>query len=230
MNHPRHRSLGFTLVELAIVLIILALLSGGLMMTLSSQLEQRSYSETQRHLQDIRDALLGYAASHLALDGKPYLPCPDTDGDGLENRTGNNCTTADGFLPWNDLGFGNLDAWNNRFRYHVTPSFARNDIGFTLSSTGALRVCEQAACTATLATQLPSIVISHGRNGLGGTSSGNLANPLPVSTDEQENADADNDFVSHTIAPAGPSEFDDLVTWISPNILYSRLIAAGRLP
>jgi len=34
----------------------------------------------------------------------------------------------------------------------------------------------------------------------------------------------------HTITPPGPNEFDDLVTWISPNILYSRLIAAGRLP
>jgi hypothetical protein len=30
--------------------------------------------------------------------------------------------------------------------------------------------------------------------------------------------------------PPGPNEFDDLVTWISPNILYNRLIAAGRLP
>ncbi len=42
--------------------------------------------------------------------------------------------------------------------------------------------------------------------------------------------DADNDFVMHTITQPGPNEFDDLVTWISPNILYNRLIAAGRLP
>ena len=76
MIAQRHYSRGFTLVELAIVLIILALLSGGLMMTLSSQVDQRSYRETQQQLQDIRDALLGYAASHPALDGKPYLPCP----------------------------------------------------------------------------------------------------------------------------------------------------------
>ena len=117
MIAQRHYSRGFTLVELAIVLIILALLSGGLMMTLSSQVDQRSYRETQQQLQDIRDALLGYAASHPALDGKPYLPCPDTDGDGIENRTGNLCASAGGQFPWVTVGFGNQDAWSNRFRY-----------------------------------------------------------------------------------------------------------------
>ncbi len=230
MIAQRHYSRGFTLVELAIVLIILALLSGGLMMTLSSQVDQRSYRETQQQLQDIRDALLGYAASHPALDGKPYLPCPDTDGDGIENRTGNLCASAGGQFPWVTVGFGNQDAWSNRFRYHVTAAFARNDIGFTLSTAGTLRVCEQAACSATLATQLPVIVVSHGRNGLGGTSSTNVANPAAASADEQENTDADTDFVMHTITPPGANEFDDLVIWISPNILYNRMIAAGRLP
>lgn len=227
----RQRSdLGFTLVELAIVLIIVALLSGGMMMTVGSQINQRNYNDTQRQLQDIRDALLGYAASHPALDGKPHLPCPDTDGDGLENRAGSTCTNTDGQLPWNDLAVGNQDAWGNRFRYHVESSFARNDIGFTLSSTATLRVCEQAACTSTLTTQVPTIVVSHGRNGLGSITAGNVTNPLPVSADETENTDGDRDFVSHTPSPAGANEFDDLVIWISPNILYNRLIAAGRLP
>jgi hypothetical protein len=36
--------------------------------------------------------------------------------------------------------------------------------------------------------------------------------------------------LSLTPTPPGPNTFDDLVTWISPNILYNRLIAAGRLP
>jgi prepilin-type N-terminal cleavage/methylation domain-containing protein len=43
-------NLGFTLVELAIVLVIVALLSGGLMMTLSSQIDQRNYNDIQRQL------------------------------------------------------------------------------------------------------------------------------------------------------------------------------------
>ncbi len=52
----------------------------------------------------------------------------------------------------------------------------------------------------------------------------------PSSADETANGDNDRVFVSHTPTPPGLNEFDDLVIWISPNILYNRLIAAGRLP
>lgn len=223
-------SRGFTLVELAIVLVIVALLAGGLMVSMSSQIEQRSRSDTQQQLQDIRDALLGFAASHNALDGKPYLPCPDTDGDGVENRAGNLCSNVEGTLPWSDLGVGNQDAWNNRFRYRVESSFSRKDIGFTLATSGTLQVCDQAACTSTLATSLPAVIVSHGMNGLGATTSGNSANPAPAGADELGNTNNDTNFVSHPPTPAGANEFDDLVIWLSPNILYNRLIAAGRLP
>ncbi|MBL8405203.1 MAG: type II secretion system protein [Dechloromonas sp.] len=230
MTPQSKKNRGFTLVELAIVLVIAALLSGGLMMTISSQIEQGSRSSTQQQLQDIRDALLGYAASHSALDGKPYLPCPDTDSDGLENRTGHTCTNPAGQLPWSDLGIANQDAWGNRFRYQVEAAFARKDIGFTLTSTATIRVCDQATCTSTLATALPAVIVSHGRNGLGATTSGNTVNPAPSGADELENTNGDVNFVWHTPTPAGANEFDDLVIWLSPNILYSRLIAAGRLP
>ena len=73
---------------------------------------------------------------------------------------------------------------------------------------------------ADLANNAVATVYSRGRNGAA----------APASTDEQANGNADRLFVSHTPTPAGANDFDDLVTWISPNILYNRLIAAGRLP
>lgn len=222
---------GFTLTELAIVLVIVSLLAGGLMMSIGSQLEQKSRSETQQLLQEARDALLGFAASHSAADGRPYLPCPDTDGDGVEDRSGANCANTNGNLPWSTLGVASLDGWNNRFRYQVQQSFASSANGFTLITPAPnLRVCEQAACTTTIATALPAVILSHGKNGLGAVNSSNAANPLPASADEAENADGDSDFVSHTPTPAGANEFDDMLSWLSPNILYNRMIAAGRLP
>lgn len=225
-----NRNHGFTLIELTIVLVIVSLLAGGLMMSIGAQIDQRNLIDTQQQLQEARDALLGYAASHSSADGKPHLPCPDTDGDGLENRTGVNCTNADGVLPWSDLGLARQDAWGNRFRYHVHPNFSRADVGFTLTTSANFRVCDQAACTSTLATGLPLVVISHGKNGLGAINSSNALNAAPIGADELENTNGDISFVSHTPTPAGANEFDDLVIWLSPNILYNRMIAAGRLP
>lgn len=222
---------GFTLVELAIVLVIVTLLTGGLLMTVSTQVEQRSRNETLQQLQDVRDALLGYAATHSATDGRPYLPCPDTDLNGIEEaRVAGACPSNEGLLPWSDLGLGAQDAWSNRLRYRVDPGFSNSVNGFFLGKPATLRVCDQASCTSTVATGLPLVVLSHGRNGNGSTSSGNIANPAPNGADEIENTDNDNNFVSHTPTPPGANEFDDLVIWLSPNILHNRLIAAGRLP
>ena len=51
----------------------------------------------------------------------------------------------------------------------------------------------------------------------------------PASTDETANGNADRVVVSHT-PTTGANEFDDIVAWLSPNVLYNRMIAAGRLP
>lgn len=79
---------------------------------------------------------------------------------------------------------------------------------------------------------LPVIVISHGKNGYGGTSDDGTAVAAAASADEITNATGNNNFVSRTLtAPgAGLAEFDDLVVWILPNVLYNRMVAAGRLP
>ena len=68
---------GFTLVEMAIVLLIVALAIGGGLSVFSAQVEVQKVKETQSALEDAKEALIGYAASHLAADSRPYLPCPD---------------------------------------------------------------------------------------------------------------------------------------------------------
>lgn len=226
---------GFSLVELAIVLVIVSLLAGGLMMTLSSQMDLRNTQDTRQKLKEVHEALLGYAATHIAADGHPYLPCPDTDNDGAENRSGTTCiapaANAEGTLPWRDLGVGREDAWGNRFRYRVDKHFSDSGTGIAINTLAAsLRICDQTPCATFVATQIPVVILSHGTNGFGAINSGGAANPAPTSAEELENLNSNDDFVSHTPTPPGPNEFDDLVTWISPNILYSRLIAAGRLP
>lgn len=117
------RQRAFTLVEMAVVLAIVGLLLGSLMYTLSAQTDQRAREQTQRTLEQAREALLGYAVAN----GR--LPCPAAPAaTGVESpAVGGNCTNYyDGFLPAITLGFQPvdvegyaLDAWNNRIRYAV---------------------------------------------------------------------------------------------------------------
>jgi prepilin-type N-terminal cleavage/methylation domain-containing protein len=227
---PYSSSKGFTLVELTIVLVIVALLMGAMLVPLSAQRDLQNVRETQKQLSDIGEALLGYAASHQAIDGRPHLPCPDTDDDGLENRAGNTCIEQEGRLPWADLGVGREDAWGNRFRYRVVDKYSNMGAGFTLTNEAALRICEDSACTKVIANNLPAVVVSHGKNGAGAFNVLGGTNPAPVGSDEMSNQNADNNFVFHVPSNVTGNEFDDIVIWISPYILFNRMIAAGKLP
>jgi len=223
-------SRGFTLTEMAVVLVIVALLIAGVMIPLSAQQDIRLRQETDRTLGDIREAILGYAASHSAGDGKPYLPCPDTDDDGIENRAASPgaCSSQEGRVPWVTLGIARQDGWNNRYRYRVTAAFSNSAVGFTLSSAGDITVCaDSASCaTTTVASAVPAIVVSHGPNGAGAFNTVGGTNAAPTGADELENTNGDGTFVSKTSDAA----FDDLVAWVPPTVLVNRMITTGKLP
>lgn len=256
MNKP---ATGFTLIELAIVLAVVGLVIGGLLIPLGMQIEQHKIRETQKALEEIKEALVGYALSHVAADGKPYLPCPDADGDGLEDaRVTGVCPSFEGRVPRATLGTARTDGWGRQFRYRVEPSFSNNLTGFVLntSPSPSLKVCSSsAACSTTvIANGLPAVIVSHGRNGYGARDDQGsvVAVPAAVSTDEMENINGRNnpgagnsnpdtadsaaasrlDFVSRIQTESGTvsDEFDDLVAWLSPGILFNRMVAAGRLP
>jgi prepilin-type N-terminal cleavage/methylation domain-containing protein len=238
MNSARRNSRGFTLVELAIAIFIIALLLGSILVPLATQIEQRQNSETQKKLEEIRDALLGFAATN------GYLPCPDTDNDGDENidTVTGKCLTitasiAAGNLPWNTLGLmTNSDAWGNRFRYVINDRYGwRTPLAalVTLSGGGTdVRICAAAGCAGS-GTAVVAAVISMGKNGYGATNSQTgVANPAPGAVDEQENVDTDREIVSRTPSAVGSTlgEFDDIVISISQYVLFNRMIAAGKLP
>lgn len=222
-NSYRITSTGFTLVELAIALLIVTLLLGGLLPTISSQIEQRRMNDTRRQLDEIQQALIGYAV----VNGR--LPCPANATiptiPGVVNNAGvADCTIPpnSGVIPWATLGVSETDAWGRRFTYRLSPAFA---VPFQLTTPGTLYVGLTPASN-NVAAYIPAIIVSHGTNGLGAyTPAGGP--PLPGATgDEAENANNDNYFVSHDLTPG----FDDLVVWVSPNTLMNRMVAAGKLP
>lgn len=245
---------GFTLVEMAIVLVIIGLLLGGMLMPLSAQMDQRRNSETQKALDEINQALIGFAVAN----GR--LPCPASAttatgaaGAGLEPTpiVAGGCASPAGVLPWATLGVNEADAWGNRYTYRVTTEFARAASGQT-TFTGtncpppanplyaAFALCSQGNMTllstgggSTISSNVPAVVISHGKNGNGAyTSQGTQLSP-GADADELDNqlttggtATANTNFISKTPT----ATFDDLATWVSPNILFNRMVTAGKLP
>lgn len=203
-------SRGFTLVELAVVVIIVSLILGALLVPLANQIQARNVKETRDTLEQIKAALIGFAMT------QGRLPCPDTDAtpDGLENDPcGILPQSAEGFLPYNDLGVSPTDAWGRLFRYAVTSEFTKATVpGWPPNTNNQLDLGDGAVANlivdtrgddpsvggggetkelVRLSTTTPAVVLSVGSNGFGGTvlgSSGTLPGTAP-GTDERTNVD-----------------------------------------
>lgn len=257
-REPAAGQQGFSLLELAIVLLIVGLLAGGLIMPLSARMDQQKVDATRQQLEQIRQALVGYALANDA------LPCPATPAsNGLAAGTATGCVRQHGFVPAVTLGLTGarnedqllLDAWGSPIRYSVTSSDGNGNGRWDFVQPGEMRavtmaglaptlhVCTTAAgstaancanSASTLVGNAPAVLLSLGKDWASA-----------MSADERENAEAnvgggpsgrsypvagDGVFVSRTPSSAPGSQFDDIVTWISPASFYGEMVRAGRLP
>jgi type II secretion system protein G len=206
---------GFTLVEMAVVLIILGFIIGAFVMPLTVQVEQSHVAEARKDLAEIKEALLGYAA----VNGT--LPCPDTNGDGIVDGCLNTNATATtgGNLPWSTLGLKSQDPWGQAYQYRVNNAFTTTfNLSTVGSGAGIIKICTDNTCAVTESSNVPLIVFSYGKNG---------STQPPISLDEKENANLDGVFVNHDFVQGG---FDDVLMWISINVLMNRMVAVGKLP
>ena len=241
-NQMKHS--GFSLIELAIVLFILGLLLGTLLQPLSQSIEQDERQETQDQLEEIKEVIYGFAIRNNR------LPCPDcrsdTEGtcdagdsdDGLEDREGanNTCESSVGNLPWTTLGVKETDAWDQHFTYRVTNSFADDadetgctpvtaGVSFSLCSDGDITILDGDGGN-NIATSIPAIIVSHGKNWAGTPSAHEEENY----DDSTNAADTLQSFVNRDYGESGAAQFDDLMIWISPHVIRNRMLQAGSLP
>jgi type II secretory pathway pseudopilin PulG len=253
------RQAGFSLVELALGLVIVATLLSALLVPLATQLDQRRTAETQRLLEVAREALYGFVVA------QDRFPCPATAGsNGAEafatspsagNPNNGFCLSFRGFLPAATLGLSPLDREGfqtdafggdaNRIRFAVadvdfdpgnklyTAAGKMRALGMTVISSAPNRfsVCSTANTVAASGCPAGGVTLANGNAIAVVLSVGR--NPEGRGDDENENLDltAGNQvFVSRIQSDAAVNPFDDMLLWVSPNVLISRLAAAGKLP
>ncbi len=224
---PRSLAGGFSLLELALVLLAVSLLAGGLLIPLGTQLEQSRLRAAGTQARAALEALHGFVLLHRR------LPCPAAAREpraadyGLED-----CSTpdAEGLLPWRSLGLPENDPWGSPrlhaaqdwrgyWRYRAAPSFSAAPFDLDTRVSGgaaALVVVDATGRRLTSVAWAPlAVLFCAGPNGL----------------PDGENRDLGrSDAIYQAQGTLPEANFDDLLYWISHPLLVGRLAAAGRLP
>ncbi len=107
---------GFSLLELAIALMILMVLMVATVLVVQNQRSYDRVLENTVYMNTVQSALIIFVKTN------GFLPCPDVSGDGKEDRnlaTPFECTSDSGGLPFLDLGLPEVDAWGQPVFYAV---------------------------------------------------------------------------------------------------------------
>lgn len=237
----KKRQTGFTLIEIAIVLVIIGLLVGSFIGTFANRIDATRRADVKNELKDIKEILMAFAYSQGT---EVHLPCPDTDTppDGEENRVSGVCDPGGslGTLPWLTIGIGREDAWATHYRYWVNDDYASNT-GFSLNE-------DDDGASATIKTRVNdsnvdivenavAVIFSHGKNRLGGVSVNGInqaAIPGSGRDDEAENGDGGTVYMVRPPSMEGAATtggvFDDVLIWINSYELKAKMVEAGKLP
>lgn len=238
-----HSSRGFTLAEMAIVVLLVGILLTFGVGLVQAQLENSAISVTKKRQEAIRDALIGYLGKYRR------LPCPESALtpppasnlalDGIEDRLNTpagtppvpiptqKCFTTFGTLPFVTLGLSRemaLDGWNNFFTYQLTntPYDWTRTASFNTGNQGGITVNDRLNI-AVVPYPTPAVVVlvSHGKNGAGAFTVKGTRNALPVASDVDQLENTSNNAVfmrreisDSTTATGGT--FDDIVAVFLP--------------
>lgn len=257
--HKKHRDNrgqkqgGFTLLELAIVLVILALVASGIMTLMAQDIRATKQAQLDAQLEAIHDAILDYRRRYNT------LPCPARIGMlpssaafGLSQQSGGDCTsditdgsnTLAGELPVRSLELPDsmmFDPWGGRFTYAVDRRVVDTGGDFTFypandTTIGSMTVYDSSGTART--TNAVVIVVSHGPNGHGAYQvSGARKSSGSVNADEMMNCHCDETAATGTFTPdffqhEYTGHFSDILNNFDDTVIYyvrSQLLSAEEL-
>lgn len=124
MLSRQDKQTGFSLLEIALTLILVSLLLYTALSHLNHHHQRQKYKATEQQLTDLKQTILNY------IQVNHYLPCPDNDNDGYENRKlDGSCQTNRGRLPYLEFGgIGRQDAFGQPFLYAAHSQTTQNSL------------------------------------------------------------------------------------------------------
>jgi prepilin-type N-terminal cleavage/methylation domain-containing protein len=199
---------GFTLIEMAIVMVIIGILAGGGVSMIGILTKRKARIETIDYLKQAQAALISFA------DINGRLPWADTNGDGTENPG-----AASGNLPYQSLRLSPTDPYKRTLRYEINAN-----LGSSLSTsctalksglTGGPEVVD--ADGAGGAFPIAAILVSAGTQDA--DSDGNVFDDITAGTHQGDNRDGNPNYIRHPSVDI----FDDLVVYLGENELYGKI-------
>lgn len=239
-TQSRKMQVGFTLVELAVAVVIIGILTSMGMALMNVQLANSAISATKQNQETIKDALIWYLRTNKR------LPCPAPNINGLATQTTPPaCDTYFGFVPYVELGLPRsvaLDGWDNFFSYSVTPAWTSATTFHTEAEPDIqIKTRESSDAPETNLGKAVVAVISYGINGSGAYTSKGRQRAAPEGDDEIANALAASALPLPVVSKTTLFQrdftdksgefgiFDDVVLWLSPSHLLVPLIKDGSI-
>jgi prepilin-type N-terminal cleavage/methylation domain-containing protein len=209
---PNNR--GFTLIEIAIVMVIIGVLAGGGVSLMGMLTKRKSRTETLDYLKDVQAAIISFA------DINGRLPWADTSGDGAENSG-----AASGTLPYQSLKVSPTDSYKRTLRYEINANLGTNLTAGCSALRSGLSGGPDVVDADGAAVPFPVAAILVSAGAMDADSDGNAFDDIVTGTHQGDNSDGNPNYIRHPSV----DNFDDLVVYIGENALYGEICEYLRL-
>ncbi len=239
---------GFTLIEIAVVLVIVTILLGILLPSVGARIEAARISATKSKIENVKSSILAFIAKNgrlpcPAIEGLPPPPPAGPDnGYGREATPKGTCTgttalttgVVRGVVPWKDLALSDDDALDGHYRrisYAVVTSETNLTVARLPGIVGTISLHSGTPILpgnqVNVSNPAVFVLLSYGSNGFGAYSGEGVQQSLPISADELANTDTgDIAFVQKDFS----NTFDDLVLGVSAREILTSLLPSAIKP
>ena len=200
---------GFSLIEMAMVLLIISLIIASLLQPLSTQVDQIKLKTTEQNLETIKESLLGF----LVINNR--LPYPASNPEtGIEDSS---LEGQEAYLPWATLALdgSKTDAWGQTFRYRVDAEYTSQpfpELPANTSNSLKIRDLQNTPLTnENASSDVIAIIYSKGKDG---------------QANKENGGTIDNIYTQDVFIE---NNFDDRLIFLPKTIVINRLVQAGLI-